>query len=322
MATVLGCGLGDAGERPRTRTALPPGVLGGDAADGTGADSLRARDGLGAPGQLPSGTFADAMEACQDELAAFDRTLLQPLFSVRCVGCHNSDGVAGGTRLVLELDPANLSANYDAAATVAATEVAGRSLLVLKPTGEHPDGHTGGTLIAPNSAERERLSAFVAQVKTHACDPPKESSAPCRAPTPGRRQLRRLSRSEYQASVEDLLGISSEAERRFAADTFVHGFDNSAEALLVGPLLADQIAGEAERLAALAMEDLGGLLPCEVSEGDACASEFVRSFGRRAYRRPLTDTEVERYMEVHRAGSQDGGFESGLELVLSTMLQA
>jgi hypothetical protein len=145
----------------------------------------------------------------------------------------------------------------------------------------------------------------------------------CTAEAGGERMLRRLARFEYDNTIADLLGLQGQASERFAADTVVNGFSSNARALVVTPLLADQLYASAERLAAEATQNLGALVPCDPARGDtACAEAFVRGFGRRAFRRPLRDAEVARYSALYAQGSADGGFAAGVELVLTALLQS
>ena len=51
--------------------------------------------------------------------------------------------------------------------------------------------------------------------------------------------LRRLNTSEYERSIEDLLGIDFEVPNEFPPDTEKHGFDNSADGLLFSPSLME-----------------------------------------------------------------------------------
>ena len=66
---------------------------------------------------------------------------------------------------------------------------------------------------------------------------------------------------------------------------------------------------------------MGTLAPCAASgAGDAaCAQQFIRGLGRRAYRRPLTDAEAARMTRVFEAG---GDFAAGAELVVTALLQS
>jgi hypothetical protein len=54
----------------------------------------------------------------------------------------------------------------------------------------------------------------------------------------------------------------------------------------------------------------------------ACADGFIRSFGKRAYRRPLTDVEIERYKTLFNTGKTGSDLASGISLVLTAMLQS
>ncbi|UJR82329.1 DUF1592 domain-containing protein [Sandaracinus amylolyticus] len=133
---------------------------------------------------------------------------------------------------------------------------------------------------------------------------------------PGSSPFRRLTRDEYDATVLALLGDESAPARAFPPDEDGLGF---AVGATVSPLLAENYLRAAETLAASAIgRGLGDLLPCDLANGDeACARAFVTSFGRRAYRRALDDAQIDRVMEVHRAGSD---FESGIRLVITAML--
>ena len=52
----------------------------------------------------------------------------------------------------------------------------------------------------------------------------------------------------------------------------------------------------------------------------SCAKQVVSTFARRAYRRPLTDDDLEVPMRLYRDGAARGGFETGIELALRGML--
>jgi hypothetical protein len=200
----------------------------------------------------------------------------------------------------------------------------GQPLLLLRPTGRHPQGHTGGSLVDPSSEDYYRLETFVLRVtRGERCDATPGEGA-CTAAKPGPRLLRRLTPREFDRTVGDLLGIDANYGVAFAADTVVDGFDNNARALQMSALLADQMMAAAEKLATTALERLDSLLPCQPTGAAdvACARQFIESFGARAFRRPLLDAEVERYAGLFADGASDGTFASGVELVLVAMLQS
>jgi len=55
-------------------------------------------------------------------------------------------------------------------------------------------------------------------------------------------------------------------------------------------------------------------------EEAACASSIVANLARRAYRRPVTDTEMESLIGLYRKGHSQDGFEKGVELALQGIL--
>src|SRR6185369_5881997 len=108
----------------------------------------------------------------------------------------------------------------------------------------------------------------------------------------------------------------------FAGDEDAGGFASNT-ASPVSEDQADQYHAAAEAIAAKAIAaGLTKLAPCAPPAGtaDACADTFVRSFGRRAFRRPLTSEEVARYKVVYTAGAAGADFASGVQLVITAML--
>ncbi|XXX82399.1 DUF1592 domain-containing protein [Sorangium sp. So ce134] len=141
---------------------------------------------------------------------------------------------------------------------------------------------------------------------------------------------RRLTRFEYNNTVRDLLGTSLTPADQFPADEIAGGFNNNAAVLTVSALHAEKYLLAAEELAAEAVAgDLSKLLPCDpaavegqIEAEDACARQFVETFGRRAYRRPLTPQEVDRLMRAYTAGRTDGSLREGIEVVIRAALQS
>jgi hypothetical protein len=141
--------------------------------------------------------------------------------------------------------------------------------------------------------------------------------------TAGVAPLRRLSAEQYRNTVRDLLGLADAVvvtalpPDEAIADKFISN--------VVRPVAAadlDRYGDVATTLAAKAMANLATLVPCAPAAGDAaCASKFIETFGRRAYRRPLAPAEVQRLEKVYQAGAP-GGFANGIRLLLEAFLQA
>src|SRR5438045_2065807 len=131
--------------------------------------------------------------------------------------------------------------------------------------------------------------------------------------------LRRLTNSQYNNTVHDLLGDLTGPASQFPPEDYVNGFKNQYQAQSLTPVLLESYSAAAERLARSAFRggDTRGLVPCKPSA--ACRETFVRSFGLKAFRRPLDPNEVKRYTAMF-AASPD--FLSGAQLVVEAMLQS
>jgi hypothetical protein len=165
-------------------------------------------------------------------------------------------------------------------------------------------------------------------------EPPTTPGAPVEPPivtacadTPavGAAPLRRLSHVEYQHALADLLNdsaLAAQATRDFVPDPISLGFSNSARFLDVKPVMLQAYQGAAELVAAEASKRLPQLVSCSPSAGEACAQTFIEDFVGRAYRRPLSTEEVQRYLTVFRDGARGATFAAGIEWVVGAVLQA
>lgn len=137
-------------------------------------------------------------------------------------------------------------------------------------------------------------------------------------------RIRRLTDAEYQASVSALVGAAADnVAADFVPDSRQSGFTVN-EAQRVDPVFARQLAQAADGLAKDVRLHVSERAPCADPAGgaDACASAFIRSFGERAYRRPLGEDEVAQLMLVFRTAFDGGSYEEGIELTVRAMLQA
>jgi Protein of unknown function (DUF1592)/Protein of unknown function (DUF1588)/Protein of unknown function (DUF1595)/Protein of unknown function (DUF1587)/Protein of unknown function (DUF1585) len=138
----------------------------------------------------------------------------------------------------------------------------------------------------------------------------------------------RLSHSQYSSTVRDLFGIDESPDSTFAPDALNgFGFDTSSD-LRVDPRLGPQYRNAAEELAERAVTDeavFDRVVTCDAADA-GCASEFVASFGERAFRRPLTQAEKTRLEALFTEGSDLGdtgnAFRDGVQLVVEAMLQS
>ncbi|AKT39849.1 DUF1588 domain-containing protein [Chondromyces crocatus] len=107
----------------------------------------------------------ESEEACvSDEMFFAEQTWAQVL-TASCIGCHNPQGLAGNTSLVLKnsSEAGFLSTNMDIFRHVATLEQGGESLALLKPT--EKVSHGGGKVIEEGSREYEILAEMVQRYK-------------------------------------------------------------------------------------------------------------------------------------------------------------
>lgn len=72
-------------------------------------------------------------------------------------------------------------------------------------------------------------------------------------PDPGRVTMRRLNRTEYANTVQDLLGIDFNPASNFPGDDVGHGFDNIGDVLTVSPVLMERYLASAQVVARAAL---------------------------------------------------------------------
>ena len=202
-------------------------------------------------------------------------------------------------------------------------ETPGNSLLLNKPTNRIP--HAGGERIKPGSQDEAVLKAWIEKLTqlsgvelTRALKYREEEAAGAGHAAP-RTDLRRLTHSQYNHTVRDLLGDQTSPANQFPPEDFINGFRNQSQAQNLSPLLIEAYSAAAERLARNAFRggDTRGLIPCKPSP--ACRARFVREFGLKAFRRPLEPVEQKRYEALMTRGE---GFPQGAQLVVEAMLQS
>lgn len=254
----------------------------------------------------------------------FSDRLYPILKNAGCPSCHNANGVASATRLHFP----------DESVSMAHAEAFGRSLvrlidrdhveqslLLKKPT--QRIAHAGGQRIKPGSPEE---AALIAWIRFLAAMPAEETAVAMKydeagpdAGKPRSAVLRRLTNSQYNNTVRDLLGDQTAPANQFPPEDFVSGFKNQYDAQNLSPLLEEAYGLAAEKLAQNVFRngDSHHLISCQA--GPACRDRFVRGFGYRAFRRPLDEKEQGRYAALFQ---KEKTFLAGAQLVVEAMLQS
>jgi hypothetical protein len=140
-------------------------------------------------------------------------------------------------------------------------------------------------------------------------------------------QLRRLTTTQYLASIKTLLGVDTEALPPIEGVSPVAGFSAvGASSSAVSSAGVGQFEIAARFLVDSAFANgLPAFVPCTPAGVDdaACFTQFVSEFGRRAFRRPLSGDEVSRYSSLAtQVATTSADATEGLRAALSAFLQS
>jgi hypothetical protein len=137
---------------------------------------------------------------------------------------------------------------------------------------------------------------------------------------------RRLTRFEYDNTLQDLLGDASRSGSTLLPEDPHTPYDNDYTNQNPSGVLIAGVESLAQKAADRAMADpkaRARLVPCTPSGADdaVCMRQFIVAFGRRALRRPLKDDEVGRFLALQSFGKETGDFYAGVGFVIQAMLQ-
>lgn len=141
-------------------------------------------------------------------------------------------------------------------------------------------------------------------------------------------RVARLTHDQYDSTIQDLFGITDRPAAGFAPDA-LNGFDfDSSINLTVDARLGPQYRAAAEELAERVTSDdevFSRIVPCSSADA-ACRDQFIESFGKKAFRRPLDADEVTRFGGLFDQGpdlvASGDALRDGVRLVVEAMLQS
>jgi hypothetical protein len=140
----------------------------------------------------------------------------------------------------------------------------------------------------------------------------------------GSAPLRRLTNAEYDNTVRDLLGGDIPQLPEQPSDAVLKGsFENSALSLGPSDVRIARYESAAIALGEHAVSSSTArtrILPCETTDAE-CALQFVESFGKRSFRRPLTADELDRWTAFFESQRATIDFDAAVELTVAAMLQ-
>lgn len=145
---------------------------------------------------------------------------------------------------------------------------------------------------------------------------------------PGPPTLRKLTAIEYRNTIEEAFGMGFVVDFTLPEDQTTNGMTAIAMAsTAISPLGVEQYETAGYEVARLLTETPSlrqTLVNCDGSQIDAgCYTTFLQEYGRKLWRRDLTEPEVTRYAQsAEHVGTTLGSFWQGLEFAIAGLLQS
>ncbi len=246
-----------------------------------------------------------------------------PILLKTCVTCHSSGGAASATRFILVNDASSAGVSYNYAALAKMTQIKqdGTSLLLLKPT--QVVSHGGGLQMPKTSPEFSSMSQMIERIDSCPANGAPavllDTAVVTPADLPAR--VRLLNTTEYNNTIAALLADTCSPAAAFPHDESQNEYTNNA-AQVSGELLSGLYVATAETLAQKDLASISSFAPCSLANGDAaCAKGFIASFGKLAYRRPLTSDDTNDLFALYQTAIANGDtFGSAIQDLAAAML--
>lgn len=264
---------------------------------------------------LSFGVGAGDSRAAESPALTYQKDIL-PLLQKYCYSCHGN----GRRKADLALDTFKNEADI-----VKQHEVWEKVAQNLTSNEMPPRGRT---ILKPTPAERDLLAKWVQGTL--------DQHYRGARPDPGRVTVRRLNRQEYNNTMRDLVGVDLHPADEFPEDDTGYGFDTIGDVLSISPLLMEKYITAAEKVLDKAIVlSVKGAKAAPLLESHKriffrswtptnkteAAREIINAFAKRAFRRPTTVQETERYLRlVAMVEEQNEPFEKGIKLALQAIL--
>ena len=170
------------------------------------------------------------------------------------------------------------------------------------------------------------LAACVGEISPLSTAQPGDAPAPVEVAQPASLELRRLTRVELDNTLARLTGDTNHRALAGMPGEQLEPFDNTSAKQLPSAVWVEAAERVAEQIATDVLASparRAALVPCTPTAPDdaACLGQFVRQFGRRALRRPLSEDEVTEFMSLTPLALQRGDFWTSVSLVMRRLLQ-
>jgi len=254
----------------------------------------------------PCGSEANSAAADHEVLKAdaeeFFRDRLTPFIKTYCIACHQNKRP---TQAGVNFSPA-LKAPGHAAFTEQWKNATARVMARDMPPKDAPQ---------PTDEDRRMFGEWLAKLKYLS------------QKDPGRFVIRRLTKTEYGNTLQDLFGVEPSIADGLPDEVSGEGYLNS-----LSPLQLEQYLSIADQVLARILEPTGahprelqrrlfGVPVAPKADAREAAREVARPLARQAYRRPPTEAELDVLVEAFDLGRRnDLAYQQSLHLMLKAVL--
>jgi hypothetical protein len=134
-----------------------------------------------------------------------------------------------------------------------------------------------------------------------------------------------LTGRQLALTVADLFAPIEVPAPTLPADVAIEGFSNNSSTQTPSAALIEAVHAAAISVATAAMASppkLLGCTPASRADEDACASQFLPGFLKKAFRRPASADEVQSFVDFYTASRNDGAdFPTAMTLVIEAVLE-
>lgn len=176
--------------------------------------------------------------------------------------------------------------------------VTGQPVAVDPVTGAPIDPVTGAP-IDPMTGEPVTPTPGMTGTPMDPANPGMQPATPtgsdCMAGIPATSQVPRLLNREYDSIIRDLLGVTELSDGNPPSATLNADFEGPMD-----PIVWNAYQQTAERIASevIGSANETNFISCDPAADAACYDTTIRAFGRKAFRRPMTDDDVARFMAL------------------------
>lgn len=196
----------------------------------------------------------------------------------------------------------------------------------VSPTATPTDTTSPNTAPSPTTSTTSTTAPPVTPDNPQPDSPDKDKGpelVTCATSAVGAPVFRALTRSEFEKSVNDIFpGIAGKWSNTLPSNLVSGaGFDNDVKSQ-IGEQTAEQLLTTAESIGDAVAASLTTLVSCSSAADHACAAEFIDTYGKRLFRRPLTEAEKSQYLAFFDTALASTDFAKAMKWLTAALVQS